>query len=101
MQDFDLSAMTADELDRLIADATAERRTRETPEERSADADGVRGQDVNDPNHGAITTPAPHQVRDREPGGLEPGARVEGTRVIDADEVDRQERVEAAARRVI
>lgn len=101
MQDFDLSAMTEDELDQLIANATRERRTRSNPDERAADENGVRGQDVNDPNHGAITTPAPHQVRDHGPEGLTPGARVEGTRVIDADEVDDAGRIEQAARRVV
>ncbi|MDZ7871803.1 MAG: hypothetical protein U5N27_00605 [Rhizobium sp.] len=100
MQDFDLSAMTKDELDRLIADATRERETRSNPDERKVDADGVRGQDVNDPNHGAITTPAPHQVRDQGPKGLEPGARVEGSRVIDADEAAGTD-IEHAARRVV
>lgn len=101
MQEFDLTAMTEDELDRLIADASRERRTRgRKPDERAADADGVRGQDVNDPNHGAITTPAPQQVREHGPEGLEPGARVEGTRVIDADDVD-SDRIEQAARRVV
>ncbi|MBC2775378.1 hypothetical protein H6M51_21175 [Rhizobium sp. AQ_MP] len=100
MQDFDLSAMTEDELDRLIANATAERRTRANPDERSAAADGVRGQDVNDPDHGAITTPAPHQVREHGPEGLQPGARVEGTRVIDADDAAGAD-IEHAARRVV
>lgn len=101
MQDFDLSAMTEDELDRLIADATRERRTRSAPDERMMAEGGVRGQDVNDPNHGAITTPAPHQVREHAPGGLQPGARVEGTTVIDADEVGSSDRIEEAARRVV
>lgn len=101
MQDFDLSAMTEDELDRLIADAKRERSTRSDPSERAADADGVRGQDVNDPNHGAITTPAPHQVREHGPEGLEPGARVEGSRVIGADEAEESDRIEQAARRVV
>jgi hypothetical protein len=101
MQDFDLSAMTEDELDRLIADAKRERSTRSGPFARVADADGVRGQDVNDPNHGAITTPAPHQVREHGPEGLEPGARVEGSRVIDADEAEESDRIEQAARRVV
>lgn len=100
MQDFDLSAMTEDELDRLIADATAERRTRNAPEEHETVAGGVRGQDVNDPDHGAITTPAPHQVRDHAPGGLQPGARVEGSRVIDADEAAEAD-IERAARSVV
>jgi len=101
MQEFDLTAMTEDELDQLIADATRERGTREAPDERSADENGVRGQDVNDPNHGAITTPAPHQVREHGPEGLAPGARVEGTRVINADEAGSADRIEGAARRVV
>ncbi|PLK69658.1 hypothetical protein C0V73_19380 [Rhizobium sp. TH135] len=101
MQDFDLSAMTADELDQLIADATRERETRNAPGEHARTEDGVKGQDVNDPNHGAITTPSPHQVRDVGFDGLQPGARVEGTRVIDADEVSSAERIEQAARRVV
>jgi hypothetical protein len=100
MQEFDLSAMTKDELDRLIADATRERRTRSAPDEDMAGQGGVRGQDVNDPNHGAITTPAPHQVREHAPGGLEPGARVEGSRVLDADEAVEMD-IERAARRVV
>jgi len=101
MQDFDLSAMTEDELDQLISDATRERRTRGAPEEMAETEDGVRGQDVNDPNHGAITTPAPHQVREHAVGGLQPGARVEGTEVINADEVAADDRIEDAARRVV
>lgn len=101
MQEFDLTAMTEDELDQLIADATRERKTRGAPDERAADENGVRGQDVNDPNHGAITTPAPHQVREHAHGGLQPGARVEGTQVIDADDVASRDRIEDAARRVV
>ncbi len=101
MQEFDLSAMTRHELDRLIADASRERETRSAPGECAADENGVRGQDVNDPNHGAITTPAPHQVRQHGPDGLEPGARVQGHRVIDADAVEHDDRIEQAARRVV
>lgn len=103
MQHFDLSAMTEDELDRLIADATRERGSRHTPEENQTGKDGLRGQDVNDPDHGAITTPTPHAVRDHAPGGLRPGARVEGSTVINADETDAQpdDSIEDAARRVV
>lgn len=103
MQNFDLSAMSANELDRLITDATRERGGRHAPEENTAGAGGVRGQDVNDPDHGAITTPTPHAVRDEAPTGLRPGARVEGTTVKDADEVDTpsSEKIEDAARRVV
>ncbi|MDH4412910.1 MAG: hypothetical protein QE484_06355 [Rhizobium sp.] len=100
MQDFDLSAMTKDALDQLIADATRERGTRSAPDERALGADGLRGQDVNDPNHGAITTPAPHQLREHGADGLQPGARVEGSRVIDADQAAESE-IEKAARRVV
>jgi hypothetical protein len=101
MQDFDLSAMTEDELDRLIANATRERETRNAPDERMRAEGGVAGQDVNDPNHGAITTPAPHQVREHAPRGLAPGARVVGTTVIDTDEAGSAETIEQAARRVV
>jgi hypothetical protein len=100
MQDFDLSAMTGDELDRLITDARRERETRGGLAEGAPVHNGTRGQDVNDPNHGVITTPAPHQVRERGPAGLQPGARVEGTRVIDADDAD-IDRIEQAARHVV
>ncbi|MCJ8240358.1 hypothetical protein [Peteryoungia algae] len=103
MQNFDLSTMTKDELDQLIADATSERGRREAPEEDTTGAGGVSGQDVNDPDHGAITTPTPHAVREQGPTGLKPGARVEGTTVKDADEVDTPSSggIEDAARRVV
>ncbi len=101
MQHFDLTAMTEDELDRLISDASRERETRSAPGEDARVDGGVRGQDVNDPNHGAITTPAPHQVREHGAEGLQPGARVEGTQVIDADEAQSRDRIEDAARRVV
>lgn len=100
MQDFNLTAMSTDELDRLISDATRERQIRREPEEGLTTVDGLRGQDVSDPDHGAITTPTPHQVRDYATEGLEPGARVVGNRVIDADEAAETD-IEKAARRIV
>ncbi len=102
MQGFDLSAMTEDELDQLIAAATRERGTRSAARHEGVLTEGgVRGQDVNDPNHGAITTPTPHHVREHAPDGLKPGARVEGTEVIDADDTGLHARIEEAARRLV
>lgn len=101
--DIDFADYTDSDLSTLITRATAEQQARKlaADRERTTDEDGVRGQDVNDPGHGAITTPTPHAVREEAPGGLQPGARVEGTTVRDADEVGSAERIEEAARRVV
>lgn len=101
--DIDFADYTDSDLATLITRATAERQFRAlaSERERSGETEGVRGQDVADPGHGVITTPTPHAVRDGAPGGLTPGARVEGSTVRTADEVATQERIEDAARRVV
>lgn len=101
--DIDFADYTDSDLATLLTRATAEQQTRKlaADRERAADENGVRGQDVNDPGHGAITTPTPHAVRDEALTGLQPGARVEGTTVRDADEVGSAEKIEDAARRVV
>lgn len=63
---FDLSDLSEEELNTLIKDATilqnARRENRER--ERPTETDGSKGQDVNDPDHGAIPTPTPRDVKD-------------------------------------
>ena len=68
---FDLSALSETELTDLIEAANMERNRRrvESARERMPDENGSMGQDVNDPTHGAITTPTPHAVRDHAPDG--------------------------------
>ncbi len=66
---FDLTDFSEDELDALIGEATSLRdsrrsdRARELPEA----ADGSKGQDVRDPDHGAITAPTPREVKEEGP----------------------------------
>jgi hypothetical protein len=63
---FDLSGLSEAELTDLIEAANMERNRRrvDSQRERMPDENGSMGQDVDDPNHGAITTPTPHAVRD-------------------------------------
>ncbi len=88
---FDLSGLSEPELTDLIEAANMERNRRrvESARERSPDENGSMGQDVNDPHHGAITTPTPHAVRDHAPDdeadqGYGDGERADETRVEDA-----------------
>jgi len=67
---FDLSDFSEEELTSLIDEATSrlrdnrrESRDRELP----TGADGSKGQDVRDPEHGVIPTPTPHEVKDEGP----------------------------------
>lgn len=78
---FDLTAMSDAELDRLIDEAGQERATRNPQDDARTASGGIKGQNVHDPDHGVITTPTPHHVRDQGPKGLEVGARVEGTTI--------------------
>lgn len=93
---FDLSALSETELTNLIEAANMERNRRrvESARERMPDENGSMGQDVNDPNHGAITTPTPHAVRDHAPDEDADQGYGDGER-------DAQSRVEQAARRVV
>ncbi len=93
---FDLSALSETELTDLIEAANMERNRRrvESARERMPDENGSMGQDVNDPNHGAITTPTPHAVRDHAPDEDADQGYGDGER-------DAQPRVEQAARRVV
>ncbi len=92
---FDLSALSETELTDLIEAANMERNRRrvESARERMPDENGSMGQDVNDPNHGAITTPTPHAVRDH----ASDDDAVQGYR----DGERAGESVEDAARRVV
>lgn len=66
---FDLSDFSEDELTTLIDEATSLRRTRRASRDRelSPAADGSKGQDVKDPDHGVITAPTPRDVRKAGP----------------------------------
>ncbi|MCV9997804.1 hypothetical protein OE766_06065 [Pararhizobium sp. YC-54] len=66
---FDLSDMSEQELTALIDEATSLRQTlRDSREhERATAADGSKGQDVHDPDHGVITTPTPREVKEEGP----------------------------------
>ena len=67
---FDLSDFSEEELTALIdeasrlRDALRESRDRELP----TGADGSKGQDVRDPDHGAIPTPTPREVKEEGHG---------------------------------
>jgi hypothetical protein len=65
----DLSELSEDELTGLIDEATSMRQSKRDSRERetAVGADGARGQDVEDPNHGAITAPTPREVREKGP----------------------------------
>jgi hypothetical protein len=66
---FDLSDLSEQELTALIDEATSLRQTRRESREheRSTAADGSKGQDVHDPNHGVITAPTPREVKEEAP----------------------------------
>ncbi|WFU11273.1 hypothetical protein QA646_23010 (plasmid) [Rhizobium sp. CB3090] len=71
----DLSDFSDEELTSLIDDATALRKARRESRdrERAMGADGSKGQDVRDPDHGAITTPTPREVKEEGPAHGAPG----------------------------
>ncbi|NTG48268.1 hypothetical protein G6M04_12820 [Agrobacterium rhizogenes] len=66
---FDLSDLSEEELTSLIEEAgslrDARRKTRDR--ELSTGADGSKGQNVTDPQHGVIPTPTPREVKDDGP----------------------------------
>ncbi|WP_426228682.1 hypothetical protein [Pararhizobium sp. DWP3-4] len=66
---FDISGLSEQELTALIDEATSLRQTLSDSREheRATAADGSKGQDVNDPNHGAITAPTPRAVKEEGP----------------------------------
>ncbi|MCL6708318.1 hypothetical protein M8R20_15060 [Pseudomonas sp. R2.Fl] len=65
----DLSTLSEPELTELIDEATRlrEERIAERRRERRVGPDGAMGQDVNDPDHGAIPVPTPRAVKDKGP----------------------------------
>ena len=66
---FDLSDLSEGELTALIDEAVSLRETLRTSRERerATAADGSKGQDVHDPDHGVITAPTPRQVKEEGP----------------------------------
>ncbi|MDK4742680.1 hypothetical protein PH547_27705 [Rhizobium sp. CNPSo 3464] len=72
---FDLSELSEEELTALIEEATTLRDIRRESRDRelATGADGSRGQDVKDPDHGAITTPTPRDVKEEGPAHGAPG----------------------------
>jgi hypothetical protein len=67
-KNFDLSDFSVEELTSLIDEATTLRDTRRSSRDRTlTDADGSKGQDVTDPDHGVIPTPTPRDVKDEGP----------------------------------
>ncbi|MGY5810324.1 hypothetical protein ACXHXG_21825 [Rhizobium sp. LEGMi198b] len=72
---FDLSELSEEELTALIEEATTLRDIRRKTRDRelATGADGSRGQDVKDPDHGAITTPTPRDVKEEGPAHGAPG----------------------------
>lgn len=66
---FDLSDLSEDELTHVIDEATSLRHTLRQSRERELPvaADGSRGQDVRDPNHGVIPVPTPREVKEEGP----------------------------------
>jgi hypothetical protein len=66
---FDISDLSEQELTTLIDEATRLRQTRRDSREleRPTAADGSKGQDVQDPDHGAITAPTPRSVKEEAP----------------------------------
>ncbi len=97
---FDLSGMSETELTDLIEAANMERNRRrvESARERMPDENGSMGQDVDDPNHGAITTPTPHAVRDH---AAEHSTDLGADQGYGDGETPADTRVEDAARRVV
>lgn len=75
---FDLSDFSEDELTTLIDEATRLQQARRQSRDRElpTGADGSKGQDVGDPDHGVITTPTPREVKDEGPAhGVAPGSK--------------------------
>ncbi|AVA25622.1 hypothetical protein [Rhizobium sp. NXC24] len=72
---FDLSDLSEEELTALIEEATTLRdiRRQSRVRELATGADGSKGQDVKDPDHGAITTPTPRDVKEEGPAHGAPG----------------------------
>lgn len=67
-KNFDLSNFSDEDLTSLIDEATTLRDVkRQNRDRKSIDADGAKGQDVSDPEHGVITTPTPRDVKDEGP----------------------------------
>jgi hypothetical protein len=66
---FDLSDLSENELTTLIDEATKLRQIRRDSreQERMTAADGSKGQDVENPNHGVITAPTPRAVKEEGP----------------------------------
>lgn len=66
---FDLSDFSEDELTALIDEATSLRDTQRSSKARELPtaADGSKGQDTHDPNHGVITAPTPREVKEEGP----------------------------------
>ncbi|MDW5314412.1 hypothetical protein [Rhizobium sp. PL01] len=66
---FDLADLSEDELSALIDEATSLRQTlrKSREHERATAADGSKGQDVRDPDHGVITAPTPRAVKEEGP----------------------------------
>ncbi|KQS99250.1 hypothetical protein ASG68_18105 [Rhizobium sp. Leaf453] len=66
---FDLSDFSEDELTTLIDEATRLRDTQRDSKARELPkaADGSKGQDVHDPDHGVITSPTPREVKEEGP----------------------------------
>ena len=66
---FDLSNFSDEELASFIEEATTLRDTRRESRDRElrTGADGSKGQDVRDPDHGAIPTPTPRDVKEEGP----------------------------------
>jgi hypothetical protein len=66
---FDLSDSSEDELNTLIDEATRLRDTQRESKARELPtaADGSKGQDVHDPDHGVITSPTPREVKEEGP----------------------------------
>ena len=65
---FDLSDFSDEELTALIGEATNLRDSRRLSGDRkSTGADGSKGQDTHDPDHGVIPTPTPREVKDEGP----------------------------------
>ncbi|MDO9416181.1 hypothetical protein [Pararhizobium sp.] len=75
---FDLSDLSENELTALIDEATSLRETQRSSRSREEPraADGSKGQDVHDSDHGVITAPTPREVREEGPAhGVQETAR--------------------------
>ncbi|MEK1928565.1 MAG: hypothetical protein AAAC47_02040 [Pararhizobium sp.] len=75
---FDLSDFSEHELAALIDEATRLQQARHQSSNRElpTGADGSKGQDVGDPDHGVIPTPTPREVKDEGSAhGVAPGSK--------------------------